>query len=303
MSPSVPTWNAGRPRPKPACSNGNRDPQLPRRCAVANLPSNVERGRTRRVVPETPACDRLPPGGPTQLHTRTGGIALEDPKSPDGGRRSTDVLFSSPGAEPGESQPPPELSKLLAEFRQLREKFDVLAEELRQLRSAEERSEGDALGAELRSRFDEWSAQNKQSVEELLRRFAEVEVAVHELRDARRDEDIAHRLRVAETSLAGVSEAVRGLEGRLSERLEPIERAAISVEETTRGLRDTARKLDEAAEGYSRVLPTVEQTRKEVGRLETSLAIAFSVMSVWLAVLSLALEKRIQLFSELLGLW
>ena len=62
MRPSVPTWNAGRPRPEPACSSRNWDPQSPQRRAVADLPSIDERGCTRGVEPETPACDRLPTG-------------------------------------------------------------------------------------------------------------------------------------------------------------------------------------------------------------------------------------------------
>ena len=153
----------------------------------------------------------------------------------------------------------------------------------------------------MRSRLDELSKETRQADERLLRRFAEVEAAVRASGGTRPDEDIAHRLRVAETSLVGLAETIRGLEQRLSDRLEPIERAATSVEETTGALQETARKLDAVAERNANVLPAVEETRKSVDRLETSSAIGFGVMSTLFVVLSIALENRLQLFSRFFG--
>jgi len=228
---------------------------------------------------------------------------LANQETPDGGRRSTDVLFSSPGAKESASQPPPELSEFLTEIRSLGERIDVLVDELREFRSAEERTERDALAAELRSRLDEFSAESKQASEKMLRLPAEVEAAVRASLAERTDEDIAHRLKVVETSLVGLSDTVRGVERRLSERLESVERAATSIDESARALEVTARKLDEAAERYARVLPTVEETRKALGELELMSGIGFFFVLSILALLGFALEKRTQLFSELLGLW
>lgn len=214
--------------------------------------------------------------------------------SPDEDRPSTEFLFSSPGAEPGRSEAPPEPAENLAELRRVHERLDALVEE---------RADREALAAELRSRLDELSAKNEQSVEGLLRQFAELEAAVRKDRDARPDEDVVHRLRVVETSLVGLADTVRGLERRLSESLEPIERAATSVEESTGALEVTAGKLAGAAEANARVLPAIEETRKAVGRLEALSFVGFFLVLSLFLMLFLVLEKRARLFSELLGFW
>ena len=228
---------------------------------------------------------------------------MDKPSPPDGGRPPAEFLFSSPGAAPGASEAPPEPAESVAELRRVRERLDALVEELREVRSAEERTDREALAAELRSRLDELSAENERSVEGLLRRFAELEAAVRKHRDARPDEDIVHRLRVAETSLVSLSDTVRGVERRLFERLEPIERAATSVEETTGALEVTAGKLAGVAEANARVLPAIEETRKAVGRLEVLSSVGFFLVLALFLMLFLVLEKRAQLLSELLGTW
>ena len=228
---------------------------------------------------------------------------MANQETPDGDRRSTDVLFSSPGAKESASQPPPEQSEFLAEIRTLGERVDALVDELRQLNFAEERAERDALAAERRSRLDESSAEWKQANEKMLRLPAEVEAAVRASLGERADEDIAHRLKVAETSLVGLSDTVRGVDRRLSERLEPIERTATSIDESARALEVTARKLDEVAEKNARLLPTIEETRKTLGKLELMSGIGFFFVLSILALLGFAIEKRARLFSELFGLW
>ena len=226
---------------------------------------------------------------------------MANQKDPDRNRSSSEILFSTSGGEPAAPPDRSGLTEILAEVRRIGERVDALVEELRQLRSAEEGAEKDASVAEMRSRLDELSTKTKQAYERLLRGIAEVEAAVRASGSERPDEDIAHRLRLAETSLVGLAETIRGLKRRLSESLEPIERAAASVEEVTGALQGTAKKLDEVAVRNARVLPTVEETRKAVDKLEISLAIGFGAMSIWLLVLSFALEMRLQIFSRLFG--
>lgn len=198
---------------------------------------------------------------------------MSNRNEPGSGRPSAEFLFSSPGAAPGRSEAPPEPAENLAELRRVHERLDAL------------------------------SAKNEQSVEGLLRRFAELEAAVRKDRDARPDEDIVHRLRVAETSLVGLADTVRGLERRLSERLEPIERAATSVKESTGALGVTAGKLAGVAEANARVLPAIEETRKAVGRLEVLSSVGFFLVLSLFLMLFFVLEKRARLLSELLGFW
>ena len=228
---------------------------------------------------------------------------MAKPTDPDRNQSSSEILFSASRRESAAPTGQSESAETLTELRRVRELLDAIVETIRQLRSAEERAEGDALGADLRGRLDELSKETRQADERLLRRIAEVEAAVRASDSKRRDEDIVHRLRVAETSLVGLSDTVRGLERRLSERLEPIERSATSVEETTGALEVTAGKLARAAEANARLFPTVEETRKAVGRLEVLSSVGFFLVLSLFLMLFVVLEKRTQLFSELLGLW
>ena len=187
---------------------------------------------------------------------------MAKPTDPDRNQSTSEILFGTSRRESAAPSGQSEPAETLTELRRVRERLDALVEEIRQTRSAGECAERDAPVAEVRNRLDEFSKETRQADERLLRRIAEVEAAVRASESKRPDEDIVHRLRVAETSLVGLSDTVRGLERRLSERLEPIERAATSVEETTGALEVTAGKLADAAEANARVLPTVEQTRK-----------------------------------------
>ena len=228
---------------------------------------------------------------------------MSNRNDPGGGPHPTEFLFSSPGAEPGATEDPHRGAEILAELRAIAERVGSLEEELRQLRSAAEGAESGAPVGEFRSRLDELSQETRQANERLLGRIAEVEAAVRASDSERSVEDIAHRLTVAETSLVGLSDTVRGVETRLFERLEPVERAATSVEETTGALEITAGKLAAAAEANARVLPAVEELRKAVTKLEIVSGLCLGLVLAWLVLLSFALEKRIRLFGDVFGLW
>lgn len=228
---------------------------------------------------------------------------MANPKDPDRSPPSSEFLFGASREEPAAPPDRSESAEVLAELREIRERAEAQGEEIRQLRSAVERAGKEAPVEEMRSRLDALSAESKQASERMLQLPEEIEAVVRASLGARTDEDTAHRLRVAETSLAGLSETVRGLERRLSKRLEPIERAAARIEETTGAMQVTAGKLEAAAERNARMLATVEETRKAVGKLELAAGLGLGLVLAWIALLSLALEKRTQLFSEFLGLW
>lgn len=93
--------------------------------------------------------------------------------------------------------------------------MDALVEELRQNRSTGTGPERDALIAELRRGLEKVWGKSKQASEKIRRLAAEVEAAVRASMGERFDEDIAHRLKVVESSLVGLSESVRGLEPQI----------------------------------------------------------------------------------------
>ena len=223
---------------------------------------------------------------------------MANPEGPDRSPPSSEFLFGASREEPVAPPDHSESAEILAELREIGERAEAQGEEIRQLRSAVERAGKEAPVEEIRSRLGELSAESKQAFERLLQLPEEIAALVRASLGTRTDEDTAHRLRVAETSLAGLSETVRGLEGRLSERLEPIERASARVEETTGELQVAAGKLDAAAERNARMLATVEETRKALGKVELVAGLGLGLVLAWIALLSLALEKRTQLFSE-----
>ena len=175
-----------------------------------------------------------------------------------------------PAAPAKESEAPqPEVSpNIAAELQRVATRLDALVEQVEALSGGVKRSAGagaDALAVlgELRGAVDAASQGTSEAREALSERLAAIEAAVGALAaEPGAAGDIVEHLKLARSVLVGLSERMEGLERRLPETLDAIERAAVAVRETAAALAATAKTLDAAAQSNAEVLPKVEVLRK-----------------------------------------
>ena len=172
-----------------------------------------------------------------------------------------------------------------AELQRIATQLDALVKQYGELSGGVKRSAGaeaDATAAlgELRGVVDAAAQGMKQAREDLSERLAAIEASVGELPAAPRAAgEIVEQLKLARSVLVGLSQRMEGLERRLPETLEAIERAAAAVRETAAELAATANTLDGAARSNARVLPKVERIEGDIGVLR-KYAFAWSLVIV-----------------------
>ena len=159
-------------------------------------------------------------------------------------------------------EPSPDIA---AELQRVVAQLDALVKQCAELSAGVKRSAGaeadaTAVIGELRGVVEAAAQGMKQAREDLSERLARIEAAVGELPAAARAAgEIVEQLKLARSSLVGLSQRMEGLERRLPETLEAIERAAVAVRETAATLAATAKTLDAAARSNAQVLPKVER--------------------------------------------
>ena len=136
----------------------------------------------------------------------------------------------------------------------------------------------------------------------LSKRLAKIEAAVGEfLAVPQAAGEIVEHLKLARSNLVGLSERMEGLERRLPEHLESIERAAVSVREAAAGLAATGKKLEASAGRNAQVLPGMALIVTEIGKLRRTWSFCWNrFLLACILVLCMALHKRFGLFSGLL---
>lgn len=247
-------------------------------------------------------------------HDAAPGVENEESRmaDPNGGDQrgspQVDLIFGLPrkepeaGAEskaaegPEERDGPGTLADILATLERMEAQLDALNRQSREQTAGTERSAeapGDAETAvrALRGSVDAAAAQTVKAREELSGRLAQLETAVDGLPAAKDAKRVAELLELALSNLVGLSERVGGLERRLSERFKPIDRAAVSVRETSNGLAATAKTLDAAARDNARMLPTVTGVHGEVRRLRRAAAWGWGVVGGLVLLLFLLLAE------------
>ena len=164
-----------------------------------------------------------------------------------------------------------------------------------------ERSAGAAAGAEeaigeLRSGVDAAVWVTKEARDALSKRLAKIEAASGEfLTVPRAVGAIVEHLKLARSNLVGLPQRMEGLERRLPENLESIERAAVSVRETAAGLAAAGKKLEASAGRSAQVLPGMALIA--IGKLKTWSFCWNMFLFACILVLCMALHKRFGLFS------
>ena len=184
-----------------------------------------------------------------------------------GGRRMpppdllTDLTADAPEATARRAAPAKESEaspNIAAELQRVATRLDALVEQVEALSGGVKRSAGagadaQAVLGELRGVVEAAAQGTSEAREALTERLAAIEAAVGESAavpgNAR---EVVEQLKLARSVLVGLSERMEGLERRLPETLDAIERAAAA-------LAATAKTLDAAAQSNARVLPTVER--------------------------------------------
>ena len=232
-----------------------------------------------------------------------------------GGRRAAprdllaDLTAEEPAATtraeaPAKSQEA--LPDILAELQRIGMQLDALEKQSAELSAGVERSAGAAAGAEeaigeLRSGIDTAVWGTKEARDALSKRLGKIEAAVGELLAMPRAAGaIVEHLKLARSNLVGLSERMEGLERRLPEKLETIERAAAAVRETAAGLAATRKTLEASTDRNAQVLPGMALIATEIGKLKTWSICWYMFLLAWILILCMALHKRFGLFSGLL---
>ena len=233
----------------------------------------------------------------------------------------TDLLFKLTPDEPEaaarpaapakrQKAPQPEASPdIAAELQRIATQLDALVRQVRELSGGVKRSAGagaDALAVlgELRGVVDAAAQETREAREALSERLAAIEAAVGEPAAVPGAAgEVVEHLKLARSSLVGLSERMEGLERRLPETLEAIERAAVAVRETAAELAATAKTLDAAARSNARVLPNVERIEAGVGVLR-KYAFAWSLVTgiVVIGFIVMDTAARFGLLQRLAGL-
>ena len=189
-------------------------------------------------------------------------------------------------------EPSPDIA---AELQRVVAQLDALVKQCAELSAGVKRSAGaeaDATAAigELRGVVEAAAQGMKQAREDLSERLAAIEASVGELPAVPRAAgEIVEQLKLARSSLVGLSERMEGLERRLPETLEAIERAAVAVRETAATLAATAKTLDAAARSNAQVLPKVKRIEGDVGVLR-KYALAWSLLIPIVVIVAIVLE-------------
>ena len=189
-----------------------------------------------------------------------------------GGRRAAprDLLADITAEEPAVTTPaksqeatrPEALPDIVAELQRIGTQLEALAERSAELSGAVERSAKAAAGAEeaigeLRSGVDTAVWGTKEARDALSKRLRKIEAAVGELLAVPRAAGtIVEHLKLARSNLVGLSQRMEGLERRLPEKLESIERAAAAVRET--------KKLEALTERNAQILPAIAEMQGNV---------------------------------------
>ena len=201
---------------------------------------------------------------------------------------------------------PEETTAIVAELQRIVTQLDALANQSAALSAGVENTAGAAADAEkalgeLRSSVEAAAQGMRQARDDLSARLAKIEAAAGELPGVPRAAgEVVEHLKLARSNLVGLSERMQGLERRLPEKLESIERAAVTVRETTAGLATTGKNLEVLADRNAQVLPRMASIAKEIKKLKPlSIGCSIAVFG-WLLILSVALHKRFGLFSGFL---
>ena len=174
---------------------------------------------------------------------------------------------------------------IAAELQRIATQLDALVRQAGALSGGVKRSAGaeaDAMAVlgELRGVVDAAAQETREAREALSERLAAIEAAAGEPAAVPGAAgEVAEHLKLARSSLVGLSERIEGLERRLPETLEAIERAAVAVRNTAAELAATAKTLDAAARSNAQVLPNVERIETGVGVLR-KYALAWSLFIV-----------------------
>ena len=189
---------------------------------------------------------------------------------------------AAPAKQP--KAPQPEASPdIAAELQRVATQLDALVKQVGELSGGVKRSPGvgaDALAVlgELRGVVEAAAQETREAREALSERLAAIEAAVGEPAAVPGAAgEIVEQLKLARSSLVGLSQRMEGLERRLPETLEAIERAAGAVRETAAKLVATAKTLEAAARSNAQVLPKVERIEGDVGVLR-KYALAWSLV-------------------------
>ena len=201
---------------------------------------------------------------------------------------------ATPAKQP--KAPQPEASPdIVAELQRIATQLDALVKQCAELsdevkRSAGAEADATAVLGELRGVVDTAAQGMKQAPDVLSERLAAIEAAVGALPAVPRAAgEIVEQLKLARSTLVGLSQRMEGLERRLPGTLGAIERAAAAVRETAAELAATAKTLDAAARGNARVLPKVERIEADIGVLR-KYALAWSLSIPIVAVVAIVLE-------------
>ena len=187
-----------------------------------------------------------------------------------------------PAAPAKQPKAPPDIA---AELRRIATQLDALVRQVGALSGGVKRSAGagaDALAVlgELRGVVEAAAQETREAREALSERLAAIEAAVGEPAAVPGAAgEVVEHLKLARPSLVGLSERMEGLERRLPETLEAIERAAVAVRETAAELAAAAKTLDATARSNAQVLPKVERIEAGVGVLR-KVALAWSLFIV-----------------------
>lgn len=213
----------------------------------------------------------------------------------------TDLTADAPEAAtrpavPAERQkaPHPEASPDIAgELQRVVTQLDTLVKQVGELSAGVKRS-GDAgadamavLG-ELKGVVDAAAQGTSEARAAVSERLAAMEAAVGELAAVPGAAgEVVEHLKLARSSLVGLSERMEGLERRLPETLGAIERAASAVRETAATLAATGKTLDAAAQANAQVLPKVTHIEGEVVTLRRAAVWGWAVVSCLVVMVSL----------------
>ena len=237
-----------------------------------------------------------------------------------GGRRTSppDLLTGITADEPEattrpaarakrQKAPHPQASPdIVAELQRIATQLDALVKQSAELSAGVKRSasaEADATAAlgELRGVVDAAAQGMKQARDDLSERLATIEASAGELPAVPRAAgEIVEQLKLARSNLVGLSERMEGLERRLPEKIETIERAAVAVRETTAGLEAAGKNLEVLAGQNAQVLPRLDSIAREIKKLTPLSVGCYTVVLAGLFILSVALHKRFDLFSGFL---
>ena len=182
--------------------------------------------------------------------------------------------------------PQPEAAPdIAAELQRIVTQLDALVKQCGEPSAGVKRSgdaEADALAmiGELRGVVDAAAQGTNEAREALSERLAAIEAAVGALPAVPGNAgEIVEHLKLARSSLVGLSKRVEGLERRPLEALEAIERAASAVRETAAGLAATGKTLGATAQANAQVLLKVTHLADEVVKLRRAAYWGWAVVS------------------------